>query len=44
MANAESSTRELLDADAFEDLPGESQAAIPKAEGNRPKLWGPQGD
>jgi hypothetical protein len=28
----------LLDADSFEDLPGEWQAAILKAEGNRPKL------
>ena len=29
----------LLDADSFEDLPGKWQAAIVKAEGNRPKLW-----
>jgi hypothetical protein len=28
----------LLDADSFEDLPGKWQAAIPKAEQNRPKL------
>jgi hypothetical protein len=28
----------LLDADSFEDLPGKWQAAIVKAEGNRPKL------
>jgi hypothetical protein len=28
----------LLDADSFEDLPGEWQAAILKAEQNRPKL------
>ena len=28
----------LLDADTFEDLPGKSQAAILKAERNRPKL------
>jgi hypothetical protein len=28
----------LLDADSFEDLPGKWQAAILKAEGNRPKL------
>jgi hypothetical protein len=28
----------LLDADAFEDLPGKWQAAIVKAERNRPKL------
>jgi hypothetical protein len=29
---------ELLDANAFEDLPGTWQAAILKAEQNRPKL------
>jgi hypothetical protein len=28
----------LLDADSFEDLPGKWQAAILKAEQNRPKL------
>jgi hypothetical protein len=28
----------LLDADSFEDLPGKWQAAILKAEANRPKL------
>jgi hypothetical protein len=28
----------LLDADCFEDLPGKWQAAIPKAERNRPHL------
>jgi hypothetical protein len=28
----------LLDADSFEDLPGKWQAAILKAEGNRPNL------
>jgi hypothetical protein len=28
----------LLDADRFEDLPGKWQAAIRKAEDNRPKL------
>jgi hypothetical protein len=28
----------LLDADSFEDLSGKWQAAILKAEGNRPKL------
>jgi hypothetical protein len=28
----------LLDADSFEDLPGKWQAAILKAEGNRPSL------
>jgi hypothetical protein len=28
----------LLDADSFEDLPGRWQAAILKAEQNRPKL------
>jgi hypothetical protein len=28
----------LLDADSFEDLPGKLQAAILKAEQNRPKL------
>jgi hypothetical protein len=28
----------LLDADSFEDLPGKWQAAIAKAERNRPKL------
>jgi hypothetical protein len=28
----------LLDADAFEDLPGKWQAAIVKAEQNRPNL------
>ena len=28
----------LLDADSFEDLPGKWQAAIVKAEQNRPKL------
>jgi hypothetical protein len=28
----------VLDADAFEDLPGKWQAAILKAEANRPKL------
>jgi hypothetical protein len=28
----------LLDADSFEDLPGKWQAAILKAEENRPKL------
>jgi hypothetical protein len=28
----------LLDADSFEDLPGKWQAAIAKAEDNRPKL------
>jgi hypothetical protein len=28
----------LLDADAFEDLPGKWQAAILKAEANRPNL------
>jgi hypothetical protein len=28
----------LLDADSFEDLPGKWQAAILKAERNRPKL------
>jgi hypothetical protein len=29
---------ELLDAEGFEDLPGKWQAAIVKAEQNRPKL------
>jgi hypothetical protein len=33
----------LLEADAFEDLPGKRQAAIVKAERNRPKLR-PVGD
>jgi hypothetical protein len=28
----------LLDADSFDDLPGEWQAVILEAEGNRPKL------
>ncbi len=28
----------LLEADSFEDLPGKWQAAVLKAEGNRPKL------
>ena len=30
--------KELLDADSFEDLPGKWQAAILKAEHNRPTL------
>jgi hypothetical protein len=34
----------LLDADAFEDLPGKWQAAILKAEQNRPKLRVVSGD
>jgi hypothetical protein len=34
----------LLDADNFEDLPGEWQAAILKAEENRPKLRVVSGD
>jgi hypothetical protein len=34
----------LLDADTFEDLPGKWQAAILKAEQNRPKLGVVTGD
>jgi hypothetical protein len=34
----------LLDADSFEDLPGNWQAAILKAEQNRPKLRVVSGD
>ena len=34
----------LLDADGFEDLPGKWQAAILKAEQNRPKLRVISGD
>jgi hypothetical protein len=34
----------LLDADSFEDLPGKWQAAILKAEQNRPKLRAVSGD
>jgi hypothetical protein len=34
----------LLDADTFEDLPGKWQAAILKAEENRPKLRGVSSD
>jgi hypothetical protein len=34
----------LLDADAFEDLPGKWQAAILEAEQNRPKLQVVSGD
>jgi hypothetical protein len=34
----------LLDADAFEDLPGKWQAAILKAEANRPNLQIVRGD
>jgi hypothetical protein len=34
----------LLDADRFEDLPGKWQAAIMKAEQNRPKLRIVSGD
>jgi hypothetical protein len=34
----------LLDADSFEDLPGKWQAAILKAEANRPKLRVVSGD
>jgi hypothetical protein len=34
----------LLEADAFEDLPGKWQAAILKAEANRPKLRVVAGD
>jgi hypothetical protein len=34
----------LLDADTFEDLPGKWQAAILKAEQNRPKLRTVGGD
>jgi hypothetical protein len=34
----------LLDADAFEDLPGKWQAAIVEAEQNRPRLRVVRGD
>ncbi len=34
----------LLEADTFEDLPGKRQAAILKAEDNRPKLRVVSGD